>query len=132
MDLQFPADLKYTAEHEWVRSNGDGSATVGITAFAADQLGDVTYVELPKVGTAVTKGGSAAAVESVKAASDVYAPLAGTVSAVNDRLEGEPELVNGSPYNDGWFFKIKGVSDSDLDGLMSADEYGALVKEQAE
>jgi glycine cleavage system H protein len=125
----FPDNLKYTNEHEWVLVNGD-TCTVGITSFAAEQLGDVTYVELPETGLSGKQGDDAATVESVKAASDVYLPIGGTVYEINDALEDQPELVNESPYDDGWFFKMDNVAVSDLDGLMDAKGYAEFVKEQ--
>lgn len=125
----YPNDLKYTKDHEWVRKDG-AEYTVGITAFAAEQLGDVTYVELPDVGKSLKAGGEAATVESVKAASDVYAPVAGTVSAKNDALDDAPELVNESPYEKGWFFKLEDVDGSALDGLMDASAYEAHAQEE--
>jgi len=125
----FPENLKYTVEHEWVAVNGD-TCTVGITAFAAEQLGDITYVELPETGLAGSQGDDAATVESVKAASDVYLPIGGTVFEINEALEEKPELVNESPFDDGWFFKLENVTSSDLDSLMDADAYAAFVKEQ--
>lgn len=115
--------LKFTEEHEWIRVEADGSATVGITAYAQEQLGDVVYVELPAIGKTVTKGGDAAVVESVKAASEVYAPVDGKVTAVNDKLTGEPALVNSSPMGDGWFFKLELGNKSQLDGLMDESAY---------
>lgn len=130
MQAEFPKELRYTREHEWVGPSGDGLYAVGITAFAAEQLGDVTYVELPNVGKEFGAGASAAAVESVKAASDVYAPVGGQVAATNERLESEPELVNQSPYGDGWFFKLSGVDAQQLERLMTADQYAAYVQEQ--
>lgn len=130
MQAEFPKELRYTREHEWVGPSGEGLYAVGITAFAAEQLGDVTYVELPGIGKAFSAGASAAAVESVKAASDVYAPVAGQVAATNERLESAPELVNQSPYGEGWFFKLSGVDVSQLENLMTADQYAAYVQEQ--
>lgn len=126
----YPDDLKYTKDHEWIRDEGD-TFTVGITAFAAEQLGDVTYVELPGVDTQVVQGNAAGAVESVKAASDVYAPVSGTVSEVNGELENAPELVNQSPYAQGWFFKLTGVDKSQLTGLMDSAAYEKFADEQA-
>lgn len=126
----YPDDLKYTRDHEWIRAEGDAYA-VGITAFAAEQLGDVTYVELPEVDAQVEQGNAAGAVESVKAASDVYAPVSGTVSEVNSDLENAPELVNQSSYDKGWFFKLTGVNKSQLSGLMDAAAYEKFVDEQA-
>ncbi len=125
----FPKDLKYTKDHEWIRPDGN-VYMVGITAFAAEQLGDVTYVELPSIGAEFEPGATAAAVESVKAASDVYAPVGGRVAAVNAELDGAPELVNHGPYDKGWFFKLEGVDASQLDGLMDAAAYEAFVNEQ--
>lgn len=127
----YPDNCKYTNEHEWIRAEG-GVYVVGITSFAAEQLGDVTYVDLPKVGKQVKRGETAAAVESVKAASDVYAPAGGTVSAVNSELEGAPELVNQGPFDKGWFFKLENVNPADLDLLMDAKAYQAMVEAQHE
>ena len=119
-------ELKYTSEHEWVRLEGD-IAVVGITDYAQGRLGDVVYVELPAVGKAVTKGGEAAVVESVKAASEVYAPVTGSVVAINDALTGNPGLVNQSPTGEGWFVKIKLANKSELDGLMDEGAYKKFV-----
>ncbi len=116
--------LKYTKEHEWIRLEADGTATVGITGYAQEQLGDVVYVELPAVGKAVTQGGDAAVVESVKAASEVYAPVDGKVVAVNERLTGEPALVNSAPTGDGWFFRLELSNKGQLDALMDEAAYG--------
>jgi len=120
--------LKFTKDHEWIRLEADGSATVGITQFAQEQLGDVVYVELPAVGKEVTKGGDAAVVESVKAASEVYAPASGKVAAVNDKLAGEPALVNASPMAAGWFFKLALKDKGELDGLMDEAAYGKFCE----
>jgi glycine cleavage system H protein len=122
----YPANLRYTNEHEWVRAGGD-EYTVGITGYAVEQLGDITYVELPKIGVKVKQHGEAATVESVKAASDVYAPVAGEVSAVNGALDASPELVNQNPYEEGWFFKLKGVDKAEFAALMDADAYGKFI-----
>ncbi len=127
----YPEDLRYTREHEWIRTEGD-ACTIGITAYAAEQLGDVTYVELPEVGTALAKGAEAATVESVKAASDIYTPVAGEVSEINAALEEQPELVNESPYGEGWFFKVSQVDSADLDGMMDAGAYAQYVEEQSQ
>ena len=124
----YPKDLKYTTEHEWIRDDG-GVFTVGITAHAAEQLGDVTYVELPKIGVKAAKGKEIAAVESVKAASDIYAPVGGTVCEANDALTDAPELVNQSPYDKGWFFKLKDVNSAELSSLMDAAAYEKFVAE---
>ncbi len=127
----FPDDLMYTEDHEWVRDDG-GEYTVGITAYAAEQLGDVTYVEFPESGMEVGRGETVATVESVKAAEDVYAPVAGHVAEVNEALEGEPELVNRDPYGDGWFFRMEEVKASDLKRLMNAEAYTQFVGKQTE
>ena len=123
------SDLKYSMEHEWVRLDGD-IATVGISQFAQEQLGDVVFVELPDLGKAVEQNGDAAVVESVKAASEVYAPVSGEVIEVNSKLEDDPELVNRAPTGDGWFIKI-GLSDpSQLDGMMDEATYNEFVASQ--
>ena len=127
--MLYPDELKYTKDHEWVRVEGD-TCTVGITAFAAEQLGDVTYVELPEVDAQVEQGKTAGAVESVKAASDVYAPIGGTVCEVNSDLDNAPELVNQSPYDQGWFFKLSDFKASQLNGLMDAAAYEKFAGEQ--
>jgi glycine cleavage system H protein len=118
---------KFTSDHEWVRLDGD-VATVGITAYAAEQLGDVVYVELPAIGKTVTQGGEMAVVESAKAASDVFAPIAGEIVAVNEELEGNPQLVNDGAEALGWFCQIKPSNPADLDALMSAQEYQAFLE----
>jgi glycine cleavage system H protein len=117
----------FTKDHEWIDVDG-GTATVGITNYAQLQLGDIVFVEVPATGAKVTKGGEAAVVESVKAASDVYAPVSGTVTEGNGALEGEPGLVNSSPEVDGWFFKLTLDDAGELDGLMDANSYGAYVE----
>lgn len=116
----------YTDEHEWLDVDGD-IATVGITDYAQGQLGDVVFVEVPPAGTTLTKGKEAAVVESVKAASDVYSPVSGTVTEANAALEGDPALVNSAPEGDGWFFKLTLADTSELDGLMDAAAYKAWV-----
>jgi glycine cleavage system H protein len=118
---------RYTKDHEWVRLEGD-VASVGITPYAAEQLGDVVYVELPAVGKAVSAGGEMAVVESAKAASDVYAPVAGEVVAVNDALSGAPDLVNQSADGEGWFVKIRPSNKADIDALMDESAYADYVK----
>ena len=125
----YPSTAKYTQDHEWIRPEGD-VYVVGITAFAAEQLGDVTYVELPEVGTKVEASDEVATVESVKAASDIYSPTSGTVVEINDALEEEPELVNEGPHDQGWFFKLKNVDEAEFDALMDSHEYEAYAKEQ--
>jgi glycine cleavage system H protein len=116
--------VKFTADHEWVRLEGE-VAVMGITTYAAEQLGDVVYVELPGIGESFAKGADMAVVESAKAASDVYAPVSGEVVAVNDAIVGNPQLVNDGPEGDGWFVKLKIKDPSELDGLMDADAYKA-------
>ncbi len=117
-----PADLRYTPTHEWILIDGD-VITVGITDFAQEQLGDVVFVELPEVDAAITAGDGIAVVESVKAASDIYAPATGTVLAINESLEDAPELVNSDPFEDGWFFRMRVSDTGELDDLMDADSY---------
>jgi glycine cleavage system H protein len=121
--------LYFTQEHEWIKVEGD-TATVGITDFAQAQLGDVVFVELPQAGTQVEKGKEAAVVESVKAASDVYAPVSGEVAEANAALEGDPSLVNSSPEADGWFFRLRLSDRSQLEGLMDRDAYQAFCDSQ--
>ena len=116
----------FTDEHEWIDVEGD-SATVGITDYAQEQLGDIVFVELPSVGTMLDKGGDAAVVESVKAASDVYSPITGEVTEANGNLEDEPALVNSSPEEDGWFFKLRIADASELEGLMNEAAYKKFV-----
>ena len=122
-----PADLKYVSSHEWLRLEADGSVTVGITEHAQALLGDLVSVELPEVGASLTADEQAGVVESVKAASDVYAPIAGEIVAVNEALVDAPETANSAPYGDGWFFKIKPANAADLDGLLSAEQYAAEI-----
>jgi glycine cleavage system H protein len=122
-----PDDLKYTAEHEWVRV-GDGSKTVrvGITDYAQGALGDVVYVSLPDVGAAVEKGSAVGEVESTKSVSDIYAPLSGTVSARNEKLDENPDVINSDPYGQGWLFELDVADDADLEGLLDPAAYGTL------
>ena len=124
-----PSDLKYVASHEWLRLEADGTITVGITDHAQDALGDVVFVELPEVGTTVEADQEIAVVESVKAASDVYAPISGEIVAVNTELESSPELVNSAPYTDGWLFSIKASDESELASLLDAEGYLATIDE---
>jgi glycine cleavage system H protein len=119
----FPEDLKYSAEHEWVRSGNGSTIRVGITEYAADQLGDIVFVSLPAVGEAVAPGDACGELESTKSVSDIFCPGAGTVSAVNELLDGSPETINADPYGDGWLFELELDSDADLDELMDADAY---------
>lgn len=122
-----PAELRYASSHEWVREESDGTLTVGITDHAQDLLGDVVFVELPEVGRVVSAGEECAVVESVKAASDIYAPVSGEVIAINDSLDEAPEGVNGDPYGEAWFFRIKPSDSSELDKLLDAEAYGASL-----
>ena len=124
---ELPGDLQYTKEHEWLRREDDGSVTIGITDHAQAALGDLVYVELPEVGQDVETDGEMAVVESVKAASDVYAPVAGTIVAVNEALSDDPEIINSDPYGEGWIVRME-ATDGD-DGLMSPEEYQALLDE---
>ena len=125
---ELPGDLLYTNDHEWLRREDNGSVTIGITDHAATALGDLVYVELPEVGQDVEAGGEMAVVESVKAASDVYAPVAGSVAAVNEELSDDPEKINADPYGDGWIVRleIEGLDESEL---MSPDAYQQLLDE---
>lgn len=125
--MEFPEDLRYSAEHEWVRVEGS-VATVGITDFAQDALGDVVYVNLPEAGAAVARAASCAEVESTKSVSDIYAPVGGSVAAVNDALTTAPERVNEDPYGEGWLFTVEMADPADLDQLMDAAAYRALVE----
>jgi glycine cleavage system H protein len=127
--MEFPEELKYTAEHEWVLVEGD-LAVIGISDFAQDALGDVVFVELPEVGTEVTSGKAFGVVESVKAVSDVYAPVSGTVEEINEELPDAPEIMNTSPYGDGWMIKIRMSDPGELDGLMDAAAYQAHIAEE--
>jgi glycine cleavage system H protein len=122
-----PADLKYTESHEWVRAEADGTVTVGITEFAQDALGDIVFVELPKVGNTYTAGDDAAVVESVKAASDIYAPVSGEVVAVNDAVTAAPESINADAYA-AWLFKIKPSDANAINGLLDAAAYGNVAQ----
>ncbi|MFC0142217.1 glycine cleavage system protein GcvH [Erwinia mallotivora] len=124
-----PGELKYRDSHEWVRKEADGTYTVGITEHAQELLGDMVFVDLPDVGSSWSQGDDCAVAESVKAASDIYAPISGEVVAVNDALDGEPERVNSAPYADGWLFRIKASDESELDSLLDADAYKASIDE---
>ena len=122
-----PSDLRYTKEHEWVRADSGGLCTVGITAFAVESLGDIVYLELPGVGDSLTQDGQFGEVESVKAVSELYSPVSGKVAEVNQRVVDAPEVVNDSPYGDGWLLKVALDDESELDNLMTADEYDRLL-----
>ena len=127
---QTPSELKYASSHEWARLEEDGTVTVGITDHAQDALGDVVFVELPEVGSALAAGEDAGVVESVKAASDIYAPIGGEVLVINEQLEDEPETVNSDPYNDGWFFRLQPADTSELDALLNAEDYQSKCDEE--
>jgi len=120
-----PSDLKYASSHEWARLEADGTVTVGITDHAQNALGDVVFVELPDVGSTLNAGQEAGVVESVKAASDIYAPVSGEVIAINGVLEDSPETINGDPYHDGWFFRIQPNDIDELNDLLDAEAYQA-------
>lgn len=126
-----PSELKYAKSHEWARIEEDGTVTIGITEHAQQALGDVVYVEVPAVGDTVAGGEQAGVVESVKAASDIYSPIAGEVVAVNDALEDAPETVNADPYNDGWFFRLQPEDIAELDDLLSAEDYAAHCEDDS-
>ena len=122
-----PEDLKYTKDHEWIKINGDGTATIGITDYAQNSLGDVTFVELPEIGDSFSSGESFGVVESVKAASDLYMPIGGEIIETNEELDGDPEKVNQDPYGDAWIIKVKIEDDSELDQLMSSSDYSEIA-----
>lgn len=122
-----PAELRYAKSHEWVRDEGDGTVTIGITDYAQNSLGDITYVQAPKIGAVLKAGDTFGVVESVKAASDLYAPLAGSVLAVNVALDGAPETVNRDPYGDGWMLRLKLADPAAVAALLDAPAYGQLV-----
>lgn len=122
-----PKDLKYTPEHEWIKDNGDGTATVGVTDFAQGELGDIVFVELEAVGFEFEKDESFGTVEAVKTVSELFAPVSGEIAEINERLEDEPELVNDDPFGNGWMVKISIADPSELDDLMSADEYEEIT-----
>jgi len=121
-----PTDLRYTKDHEWVRTDGD-EATIGITKYAADQLGDIVFVELPAGGTSIEQFATFGVVESVKAVSDLFAPVSGEVTAANEDLTGKPEVVNSDPYGDGWMLRVRVADTSQLGDLLDADAYDALI-----
>jgi glycine cleavage system H protein len=124
--VSVPTDLRYTKDHEWVRADGE-TATIGVTAYAADQLGDIVFVELPDVGRALEQFAAFGVVESVKAVSDLFAPVSGEVVEANGALAASPELVNTSPYEDGWMIRVRIADTTQLDGLLEPDAYDALI-----
>ncbi|MGA8205284.1 MAG: glycine cleavage system protein GcvH [Woeseiaceae bacterium] len=128
---ELPGDLLFTSEHEWLRRDDDGNVTIGITDHAQAALGDLVYVELPEVGLEVEGGGDLAVVESVKAASDVYAPIDGTVVEINEDLANDPEIINADPYGDGWLVKLQPNDDLDEDALLTPEAYQELLDEEA-
>lgn len=128
--MQIPDDLRYARNHEWSRSDDDGKVTVGITDFAQDALGDIVYVELPEVGATFGAGEAFGEIESTKSVSDVYVPVSGSIVAVNERLSEEPELINASPYGDGWMIVLQPDDTADLDGLMDAAAYADMTKDE--
>lgn len=127
--MEFPKDLRYTKEHEWVRMEGN-VATIGITDHAQDSLGDIVYLELPSDGAVVTKDETFGVVESVKAVSDLYSPISGTVIEINDALVDSPEVINGDPYGDAWMLKVEMNSPAEIKDLLTADEYKKYVEEE--
>ncbi|UPW19473.1 glycine cleavage system protein GcvH [Agarivorans sp. TSD2052] len=124
-----PAELRYASTHEWVRSEGDGVYTVGISEHAQELLGDMVFIDLPDVGDDIDAGDDCAVAESVKAASDIYAPLSGEVLEINEDLEDSPELVNSDAYGDGWMFKVKVSDETEVENLLSAEDYSATIEE---
>ena len=127
MSFEIPADLRYLDSHEWVRTT-DGSATIGISDFAQDELGDVVFVELPAEGDEISAGDDFAVVESIKAVSDIYAPVSGTVTAVNETLLDEPELINEDPYGEGWLVEVELADEGELEDLLDADAYAEQIE----
>lgn len=125
--MNIPEDLKYTKEHEWLLDNGDGTATVGVTDFAQGELGDIVFVELEEVGFEFDKDESFGTVEAVKTVSELFAPVSGEITEINEQLEDEPELVNDDPYGDGWMIKFKMNDPAELDDLMTAEEYEEIT-----
>lgn len=125
-----PSELKYAPSHEWVRNDGNGTYTVGISEHAQELLGDMVFVELPEVGDVVDAGEDCAVAESVKAASDIYAPISGEIVAINEELEDSPETVNNDVYGDGWLFRIKASDESEVDNLLDAEGYAHTIDEE--
>lgn len=125
-----PTELKYTTSHEWVRNEGEGVYSVGITEHAQELLGDMVFIDLPEVGAEFAASDECAVAESVKAASDIYAPISGEILAINEELEASPELVNSDPYTDGWLFRIKASDESEVEALLDAQAYEATLEEE--
>ncbi|QWA12017.1 glycine cleavage system protein GcvH [Sodalis ligni] len=130
MSSSVPKELKYTTSHEWVRDEGEGVYSVGITEHAQELLGDMVFIDLPEVGAEFAASDDCAVAESVKAASDIYAPISGEIVAVNEELEASPELVNSAPYTEGWLFQIKAADESEVAALLDADAYEATLDEE--
>lgn len=126
-DATYPEDLRYTSDHEWVRETGSGTVRVGITHYAQDALGDVVYVSLPTVGDSISVGDACGEVESTKSVSDLYAPVAGTITAVNESLDASPELVNSAPYTEGWMYELELAEGADTSGLLDVEAYRAEI-----
>ena len=124
-----PGDLKFLSSHEWARVESDGTVTIGISDHAQDLLGDIVFVELPEVGQSIDAESDAAIVESVKAASDIYSPLSGEVIEINSALEDQPEIINSSPYEDGWFYKLNPSDMHELDNLLSPEDYSSVCED---
>lgn len=125
--MNIPKDLKYTKEHEWIRDNGDGTVTIGITDFAQSELGDIVFVELEPEGSEFDQDEVLGTVEAVKTVSELFSPITGEVTEINEALEDDPELVNNDPYGDGWMVKLKVADSSELDNLLSAEDYEQLI-----
>jgi glycine cleavage system H protein len=124
-----PGDLKFLSSHEWARVESDGTVTIGLSDHAQDLLGDIVFVELPEVGQSIDAESDAAIVESVKAASDIYSPLSGEVIEINSALEDQPEIINSSPYEDGWFYKLNPSDMHELDNLLSPEDYSSVCED---
>lgn len=127
---QVPDSLRYVDSHEWIRIESDGTAFIGITDHAQEALGDLVYVELPELNEEVSAGEEAGVVESVKAASDIYSPLSGTIIAVNEALDDEPEAINNDPYGDGWIYQIRISDESEIESLQTAEDYQAQIEDE--
>ena len=125
--MNIPSDLKYTKEHEWIKIDGN-LATIGVTDYAQGELGDIVFVELPTVGDDIKAGGSFGTIEAVKAVSEIFSPLSGKIAEINELLEDDPMVINNEPYGDGWIIKIEFSDSSELDSLVSSDEYQAIIK----
>ncbi len=125
--MENPADLRYTRNHEWIRDNEDGTATIGVTDFAQSELGDIVFIELEQPGFEFEKDDEFGTIEAVKTVSELYAPVSGEIAEINEQLENEPELVNDDPYGDGWMVKISLADESELEDLMSAEDYNEIT-----